>query len=63
MENQKTKVFKTIDEQIQLLKSRNLIIPDIEKAKKYLLTQNYYTMQAIFPVTVRCIQTERHLMK
>lgn len=44
MENQKTKVFKTIDEQIQLLKSRNLIIPDIEKAKKYLLTQNYYNI-------------------
>lgn len=34
------KVFKTIDEQIQILRQRGLIIDDIEKAKLYLLTQN-----------------------
>ncbi len=44
MKNSRTKDFKTIDEQIELLKSRNLIIPDVEKAKKYLLTQNYYNI-------------------
>ena len=38
------KVFKTIDEQIQILRQRGLIIDDIEKAKLYLLTQNYYNI-------------------
>lgn len=38
------KPFKTIDEQIEILKSRNLTINDNEKAKKYLLTNNYYNI-------------------
>lgn len=38
------KAFKTIDEQIQLLRQRGLIIDDVEKAKLYLLTQNYYNI-------------------
>lgn len=38
------KEFKTIDEQIALLKSRGLIIPDENKAYLYLLTNNYYNI-------------------
>ena len=38
------KEFKTIDEQIQLLYQRGLKIEDINKAKLYLLTQNYYNI-------------------
>lgn len=38
------KVFKTIDEQITILKQRGLIIDDEEHAKKYLLSQNYYNL-------------------
>lgn len=38
------KSFKTIDEQIELLKSRNLIIADEEYAKNYLLSNNYYSI-------------------
>lgn len=38
------KEFKTIDEQIELLKQRGLIINDEERAKKYLLSQNYYNL-------------------
>lgn len=38
------KNFKTIDEQIQILLERGLIINDIEKAKLYLLSQNYYNI-------------------
>ncbi len=38
------KEFKTIDQQIELLKERGLIIVDEEKAKIYLLTQNYYNI-------------------
>jgi len=36
------KVFKSIDEQIDILKSRGLIINDIEKAKEILLRENYF---------------------
>ncbi|WP_283579604.1 Abi family protein [Ligilactobacillus aviarius] len=38
------KEFKSISEQIELLKSRGLIINDEEKATKYLLTNNYYNI-------------------
>lgn len=38
------KEFKTLDEQIELLKKRGLIIRDEERAKKYLLSQNYYNI-------------------
>lgn len=38
------KEFKTIDEQIEVLKKRGLIIEDEERAKKYLLSQNYYNL-------------------
>jgi abortive infection bacteriophage resistance protein len=38
------KDFKTIDEQIQILLDRGLIINDIERAKLYLLSQNYYNI-------------------
>lgn len=38
------KEFKTIDEQIQILKSRNLTIPDEQRAKDYLLSNNYYNI-------------------
>lgn len=38
------KEFKTIDEQIQLLHQRKLAIENDERAKLYLLTQNYYNI-------------------
>ena len=38
------KFFKTLDEQIQLLRDRNLIIEDEEFAKNYLLSSNYYSI-------------------
>lgn len=36
------KTFKTLDEQIEILRSRGLIINDIEKAKNILLRENYF---------------------
>lgn len=36
------KTFKTLDEQIDILKSRGLVITDIEKAKNILLRENYF---------------------
>lgn len=38
------KHFKTLNEQILLLKERGLKIPDNDKAKRYLLTNNYYNI-------------------
>lgn len=36
------KVFKTLDEQIEILKNKGLIINDIEKTKEILLRENYF---------------------
>ncbi len=36
------KTFKTLDEQIDILKSRGLVITDIEKTKDILLRENYF---------------------
>ncbi len=38
------KPFKTLDEQIEILKNRHLLVPDEEKTKKYLLSTNYYNI-------------------
>lgn len=36
------KIFKTLDEQIEILESRNLVINDAEKAKDILFRENYF---------------------
>ena len=36
------KQFKTIDEQIEILKDKGLIINDLEKTKEILLRENYF---------------------
>ena len=36
------KIFRTIDEQIEILKSKGLIIPDEEKATELLFRENYF---------------------
>lgn len=36
------KQFKTIDEQIEILKDKGLIINDVEKTKEILLRENYF---------------------
>ena len=38
------KEFKTIDEQIKLLIDRGISFDDVDKAKKLLLTNNYYNI-------------------
>ena len=38
------KDFKTLDEQIDILKSRGLVINNETRAKEYLLSQNYYNL-------------------
>lgn len=38
----KNKVFKNLDEQIEILRSKGLIINDLDKAKNILLKENYF---------------------
>ena len=38
----KEKVFKTLDEQIDILEKKNLKIDDVDYAKKILLRENYF---------------------
>lgn len=38
----KTKEFKTLDEQIEILKGKGLVINDVDKAKSLLLRENYF---------------------
>ena len=38
----KTKEFKTLDEQIEILKNRGLVINDIDGTKRLLLRENYF---------------------
>ena len=38
------KEFKTLDEQIEILKSRGMDIQDEEDTRKYLLSNNYYNI-------------------
>lgn len=38
----KNKVFKTLDEQIEILRSKGLVIGDIDKAKSILFRENYF---------------------
>ena len=42
------KPFKNLDEQIALLESRGLSIPDHEKAKYYLLQYSYYNVINVY---------------
>ncbi len=38
----KSKIFKTLDEQIDILKARGLVVEDIEYAKEILFRENYF---------------------
>lgn len=38
------KEFKTLEQQIEILKNRGMTIKDEDKTKKYLLSNNYYNI-------------------
>ena len=46
------KDFKSIDEQLEILRSRGLTITDNEKAKDFLLRNNYYRISG-YSLTLR----------
>ena len=37
-----SKVFKTLDEQVDILRSKGLIVSDVDKTKEILLRENYF---------------------
>ena len=37
-----SKIFKTLDEQIEILKDKGLTIDDVDYAKKIILRENYF---------------------
>ena len=59
------KPFKSIDEQVNILTSRGLIVDDEQRAKDYLLTQNYYNIingyGCFFPRTNNTFSNNTHL--
>jgi len=46
------KPFKTVDDQIEILLKRGLIVDDVEEAKQLLLNFNYYRISA-YSLTLR----------
>ena len=38
----RNKTFKTLDEQIEIMKSKGLVISDVDKAKGILFRENYF---------------------
>ena len=46
------KGFKTIDEQLEILRTRGLTIHDDQKAKEFLLYNNYYRISG-YSLTLR----------
>lgn len=61
------KEFKTIDEQIEILKNRGLIFKDTNMARRYLLTNNYYNIingyGNIFKYVLILLSKVQNLMK
>ena len=57
----KTKVFKNLDEQIEILESRGLIIDDHEKAKNILFRENYFFISGYRHMFMRSSKDSRYV--
>ena len=58
----KTKVFKTIDEQLEIFKSKGLIIKDEQEAKDILLRENYFFINGYRTIFLRS-NSDRRFVK
>lgn len=57
-----TKPFMTYTEQIELLRSRGMIIPDADKAQRFLERRNYYRLSGYwYPMRVFPDSTDRNV--
>lgn len=55
------KIFKTLDEQIEILKSKGLIIEDLEKTKEILFRENYFFISGYRHLFMRSIKESRFI--
>ncbi len=56
-----SKIFKTLDEQIEILKSKGLVINDVEKAKEILFRENYFFLSGYRHLFMRSIKENRFI--
>jgi len=57
----KKKIFKTLDEQVEILQSRGLIISDVTKAKEILIRENYFFLSGYRHMFLRANQDEKFI--
>ncbi|MBQ8234569.1 MAG: Abi family protein [Bacilli bacterium] len=57
----KNKVFKTLDEQIDILRSKGLCIDDVEEAKAILLRENYFFISGYRHIFMRDYKENRFI--
>lgn len=57
----KNKIFKTLDEQIEILKSKGLIIPDEGKAMQILFRENYFFINGYRHLFMRSMKENRFI--
>ena len=55
------KIFKTLDQQIEILKAKGLTINDENFAKKILFRENYYFLTGYRHLFVRMPKTEKNI--
>ena len=59
--NSTNKIFKTLDEQIDILKNKGLVIDDVEYAKNILLRENYFFVSGYRHLLIRSKSDKRFL--
>ena len=57
----KEKTFKTLDEQIEILRSKGLVINDENKAKEILLRENYFFLTGYRFLFMRSLEDRRFI--
>lgn len=55
------KIFKTLDEQIEILKSKGLIVEDVDQAKDILFRENYFFISGYRHLFMRSIKENRFI--
>lgn len=55
------KIFKTLDEQIEILKSKGLIVNDIDEAKEILFRENYFFISGYRHLFMRSLKENRFI--
>ena len=49
------KIFKTLEEQVDILRGKGLIVEDVEETKEILLRENYFFINGYRPVLMNSV--------